>query len=663
MTKSPYKMEIDINVLNHLGIGLYSNVPAILAEVIANAWDADATEVRIELSKIQESIISIEDNGTGLNEKEINERFLRVGYQRRKIQGKLTQKNRKPMGRKGIGKLSLFSIAKIIEVYTCNGKEKNAFRMNLDHIRNKQDSNEKSDNMYEPSPIEFSEIISQTGTKIIIKDLNKKITNATVTGLTRRLARRFTVRNENFSIYINDMKIKTEHRGYYKKIQFVWIYGNEISEKIFVNKISNEIRENIVHENYENLGKILITGWLGTVVHPRDLDEDGENLNRIAIYIRGKMAKEDMLNTLSENSVYASYIVGEINVDWMDDDNENDMVTTDRQGFIEEDDRYEILKIFIKKEMRYIDDRWKNLRTDLFIKKEIVVIPQVKKWLEELPSHLTGKAKKWLGRLATITGDNADKKELLKAAIFAFEFYTMKDNLDKLNTVHDKDINAVLSIFKDIDNLETSFYGQIIKGRLKIIKSLEEKLNENDKEIVIQRHIFNHLWLLDPSFERAQGTAFMEKSVQKILIENTDKLTREEKNERIDIGYRTLAGKHVIVELKRKSVKISVHDLAKQIGKYRSTIKKSLLEYKGYETWPLEIICLLGEQPYEYHQQQDGKEIVPETLKQLDARVVCYDTLLNNAQTIYADYIEQNKKVDRLWEIFNAIENFVPNEK
>ena len=38
-----YRMTISLNVLNHLGLYLYSNTPAVLAEVIANAWDANKT--------------------------------------------------------------------------------------------------------------------------------------------------------------------------------------------------------------------------------------------------------------------------------------------------------------------------------------------------------------------------------------------------------------------------------------------------------------------------------------------------------------------------------------------------------------------------------------------------------------------------------------------
>ena len=672
MTQPRYKMEIDINVLNHLGINLYSNVPAVLAEVIANAWDADATEVKINWSgDNQEDFITIEDNGAGLSENEINNQFLRVGYQRRKIQGERTPQGRLPMGRKGIGKLSLFSIANIIEVHTSNGKEENAFSMNLDDIKRKQNSANKSDNTYEPLPIEFDAISSSSGTKIIIKNFNKKITRATTRGLIHRVARRFTVGSKDFNIYFGKIKIEAKHRGYYDKMQFVWIYGNEFSKNDFIKLKNCEQRENVVEKDHEKLGKILVTGWLGTVEYPRhlknensdknessDKNNNSENLNRIAIYIRGKMAQENMLRDLSESSVYISYIAGEINVDWMDDDKEDDMATTDRQGLVEDDERYLMLKKFIKKEVRYIDARWKELRSESFVEK--IDIPEVLEWLNEMRESTRKKAKKWIGRLGMIRNDDIAKRALLKASILAFEFYSIKESLDNLDKIDDESLENILEIFVDIDDLETSFYGQIVKGRREIIKALADKLDDDKKEKVIQKYLFNHLWLLDPSFERAQGTEAMEKNIQSVLNEDTSKLTKEEKAGRIDIGYRTFAGKHVIVELKRGSVRVSLSDLVKQIGKYRSAILKVLSEHETYKTWNLEIICLLGKQPNECYNQPGGDILVRDVLKALDARVVCYSTLLDNAQTMYADYIEKSKKIDRLWKIFEAIENFTP---
>ena len=33
-----YKMTVDLNILDHLGINLYSNIAAVLTEAVANAW-------------------------------------------------------------------------------------------------------------------------------------------------------------------------------------------------------------------------------------------------------------------------------------------------------------------------------------------------------------------------------------------------------------------------------------------------------------------------------------------------------------------------------------------------------------------------------------------------------------------------------------------------
>lgn len=58
-----FTMSLSLNVLNHLGINLYSNVPAVLSEIVANSWDADAENVTIAISSDE---IIIEDNGCGM---------------------------------------------------------------------------------------------------------------------------------------------------------------------------------------------------------------------------------------------------------------------------------------------------------------------------------------------------------------------------------------------------------------------------------------------------------------------------------------------------------------------------------------------------------------------------------------------------------------------
>ena len=122
-----YRMRLSLNVLQHLGLSLYSNVPSVLSEAVANAWDADASRVDITLNSDEGQIV-IQDDGSGMTQADVNDRFLFVGYVRRTEQrGRTPLMAREPMGRKGIGKLSLFSIANEIVVETARNEEETLF--------------------------------------------------------------------------------------------------------------------------------------------------------------------------------------------------------------------------------------------------------------------------------------------------------------------------------------------------------------------------------------------------------------------------------------------------------------------------------------------------------------------------------------------------------
>ncbi|GAJ03492.1 unnamed protein product, partial [marine sediment metagenome] len=95
MTEKTYKMTISLNVLNHLGINLYSNIPAVLSEVVANAWDADAEVVDIAIGSDEIAII---DDGCGMSYDDLNDKYLLVGYIRREQPGEaITPKYQRPV--------------------------------------------------------------------------------------------------------------------------------------------------------------------------------------------------------------------------------------------------------------------------------------------------------------------------------------------------------------------------------------------------------------------------------------------------------------------------------------------------------------------------------------------------------------------------------------
>src|SRR6187399_271326 len=120
MTAATYRMRLDLNVLKHLGFNLYSNVAAVLSEIVANSWDADSPIVRISIDG-KRGVIEVVDEGRGMDIDDVNSRYLNVGYDKRKTEGTKSPGNRTLMGRKGIGKLSLFSVANRVKL--CSRKD------------------------------------------------------------------------------------------------------------------------------------------------------------------------------------------------------------------------------------------------------------------------------------------------------------------------------------------------------------------------------------------------------------------------------------------------------------------------------------------------------------------------------------------------------------
>lgn len=661
-TTRPLVMTISLNALEHLGINLYSNVPAVLSEIVANAWDADAKLVTIDIDAA-EGTITIGDNGTGMTRDEVIDRFLTVGFKRRNAMGSTTALGRKPMGRKGIGKLSIFSIASVAKVYTKKGSVKTAFKMDRDKIK-KAIEGKATEASYKPEEISTFPTKLNGGTRIMLSGLSKSLSGMTVAGLKRRVARRFAIigPKHTFAVKVDGDEIGPEDRAYHNMLEYLWTYGEQKEFKAACKKLQRpaDARLKSIAAELKKEG-LTLSGWIGTVNRPSQLkDEDGDNLNRIAIFMRGKMAQDDILDAFGQKEIFADYLIGELHCDELDVDTKSDIATSSRQTLKEDDPRFESLRKIVLSEIRHVAGKWSDWRRADGTK-EAMSVPAVSDWLEDLQGDTRKKAERWVGRLNTIRAQgDSDKKELLKASILAFESYRRKEELDSLDNMGDDAIDHILQVFKSVDDLEVSYYGQIVKMRVKVITTLQEKLKANEKELVLRDYIFDHLWLLDPGWERAKGTENAERKMAAFLKENSENLSKAEKKARIDIGYRTIAGKHVIIELKRASVAVPLDDLVKQVRKYRDGAKK-VLEKTTYKEWPIEIICLVGEPPPEYKDALGtGPKGVAEALKNVDARIVFYDQLLDSAQQAYADYLEAHKKKDKLWGVFAAIDNFAP---
>jgi len=172
MSQKTLKMSFEPDTIEHLGVRMYSTLPPVLAELIANAHDADAEHVWLKLNDSEkDKEIIVEDDGEGMSFDEINEKFLRIGRNRRKSdKKKVTPRHRrKIIGKKGLGKLSFFGIAHEIEISTRKNGKKNIFRMNWEDI--KQEEKE-----YKPEIIISDQSCrpEKSGTTIILRAIQRE---------------------------------------------------------------------------------------------------------------------------------------------------------------------------------------------------------------------------------------------------------------------------------------------------------------------------------------------------------------------------------------------------------------------------------------------------------------------------------------------------------
>jgi hypothetical protein len=123
---SLFEEDFLLRTLGNLG----SQPDIALTELVANAWDAGATEVDIFLPDEYGQPLIIKDNGTGLTADEFKARWMKLGYNRLKNQGKKVEfakgidLKRIAYGRNGVGRHGLLCFNDEYKIITNkDGKE------------------------------------------------------------------------------------------------------------------------------------------------------------------------------------------------------------------------------------------------------------------------------------------------------------------------------------------------------------------------------------------------------------------------------------------------------------------------------------------------------------------------------------------------------------
>ena len=228
MSENKFTFEISLSVLNHLGRNLYRSFATILGEAISNSWDADSQNVWIDIDR-KNSKFTIMDDGIGMTADDLQNKFLKIGYSKRKDGSSKSVSGRPFIGRKGIGKLALLSCAQKISVLSKTNSSEYVGVV----IDNSQ-LDEAIDDEWLPQQLELESVSVEKvtilaeshehGTIIEFDGIRGGIWNQ-ADYLKQMVARyfRFSVIDKSFTIYVNDSQITIDELSELaKRTEFLW---------------------------------------------------------------------------------------------------------------------------------------------------------------------------------------------------------------------------------------------------------------------------------------------------------------------------------------------------------------------------------------------------------------------------------------------------------
>ncbi len=294
------------------------------------------------------------------------------------------------MGRKGIGKLAGFGIARIVEVRTVRNRWLTHFRMNYDDMTSDLAPRAR----YEPEIIADERIDEENSTAVTLENLQIK---RAIPGQAFKdsLARRFAVLSDSFNVTVNGYSLRK----------------SEMPMPFRSPKKPGSTSETLIPD----FGKVRY--WYGFTAKPI-ADEDARGL---AIYVRGRMAALPSMFGITGgvwNQAALEYLTGEVFADELDED--EDFISTNRQSINWRESRTAALQAWGQKLIRdaarqYDDLKKTQIRDKLISQLDSGKAITVKAQLARLPDRIARVANKLLANYYSIAEGKSVARSLESA--------------------------------------------------------------------------------------------------------------------------------------------------------------------------------------------------------------------------------------------------------
>lgn len=510
-----FLLKFSHNIIEHLGLKLYQNKPTnVIAELVSNSWDADAKNVWVHLYTTEDgkpSSIVVADDGCGMSEEVLSKNYLVVGKPKRakNAPAEKTLGGRLPMGRKGIGKLAPFGVARAVDMITVQSGNATWLRFDYNAITEKSDQDQLL-NEYEPDPLainkNISAIIADSDTPSEICEHLKKLQIKTNSGtiiwahkltliraiapnaMLESLGRRFTVTLErpDFIVKVNDTRIQEQHVFPEWELRIPATSGIETSE---IDTI---------------IGTKTIKYWVGFV---KSADWPSEKAG-VGIYAHGKIAQDRPFFFGNKgNEIFTRYLYAVVEADWIDE-LEHDAISTDRTSIDWDNPEFEGLKKWGEGKIKEWLKNYQKLRKDNANKENTEIVAKVlnkntsfnirnteREHLVSLLSDITPK----LGK------ESEQTEKLVEATAKAWLHEPARRLIKQLwEDASQFEANTFVSVISRLsDQLipESLSLAVVFSQRVYALTQLEKHITFG-KETQLQTLIENFPWILDNSFEK-----------------------------------------------------------------------------------------------------------------------------------------------------------------
>lgn len=611
---SPYHLRISRLTVDKLGVKLYDKASAVVAELIANGYDADAETVTVRLplnlqlasqagGKLKDLgyVIDVEDDGHGMTPEEAIGFYLRVGADRRTRKGedggRSRKKKRPVMGRKGIGKLAPFGICRRIEVWSAGGpKTKNGyaithFFMDFDKIVTDDD---------EAVPLEVGSEdrgwSKKSGTRIRLTSFLAKRVPDQETFL-RQLAVRFTFAKPDFKILIVDTATNGAKPVKVNPLSIPLLPGSRI----------DLASRPVIADDGSTLP---VSGWLGMAKEAYK----NEEMMGVRIYARGKIAgvTRDFNQPAGFTGEFAmrSYLVGQVEAEWLDLDHGDDLVRTDRQDILWSSDYGELLRRWgaeLIKEIARISREPRRVRVrDEFLRKSGIEDRARERFGDKQVARVAIDLAKKFGGFAAEDelSDDIYVEDLSQIILSVAPHQALMEAFHDFTnhvTKGEASIEQMLDIFNKAQIAELASYAQIAAQRVRVIQDLQQIIDVSMDENQFQELIAQAPWLIEPSWTvitKNQSLKNFKHAFEKFWKHTHDTdvvLAIGQEAKRPDFTLVSIDGLLHIVEIKKAGHKFDDTDFARLVNYVDAFIaffeenKETVAEF--YRGWQIDLVA------------------------------------------------------------------------